>query len=95
MSSMAMIPIYTALATSHMNALKAIGPIVRLDSDAFNEILKDTDSPLIVVSDCIWGGKKYLTSHKGLTFYCKTKLTIQVPANSKIISSASIYVPYA
>lgn len=95
MSSSSMIPVFAAIAASQMNAQKAIGAIIRVDYTAFQAVLKDADAPLAAVSDSFWGGKKYLVNHKGLTFYCKTKVEIQVPANTQIITCNSINIPYA
>jgi hypothetical protein len=88
--------IAAAAASSRMNAIKAFGVIVRVRADTFNAILQKQDAPLVVISDCLFGSsKKYLTSYKGLTFFCKTNQTIQFPSNSEKITSDSISVPYA
>jgi len=52
MSEGSLIPIVAAIAASQMNAMKAFGPIVRVNTDVFNRILKETDAPLLAVADC-------------------------------------------
>ena len=95
MSAASLIPIYAAIAASQMNAMKAIGPIVRVDIDAFSSILKEADAPLLAVADCLLGNyKKYLLNYKGLTFYCKTASEFQVPSNTQIVKCNSISIPY-
>ncbi len=95
MSDASLIPIVAAIAASQMNAMKAFGPIVRVDANAFNSILKEADAPLLAVSGCFWGNaKKYLLNYKGLTFYCKTPFEIMVPSNAQIVKCSSISIPY-
>ena len=91
--------VYTHAAASQAleiaQAIKASGAIVRLEPDEFQHVLERMESPLVVIAE---GGffssnYQYLTSYKGLTFYCKSRTPLNLPPKSEAISSRKIWIP--
>ena len=76
-------------------AIKASGAIVRLDPNEFLKILKKTENPLVVKAPrVIWfTSEKYLTSYKGLIFYCCAKDELLLPKGCEVVTSDEIWVP--
>ena len=77
------------------NAIKACGSIIRIDEQAFTDLIAKMKEPLIVTtSGGVFSGKnKYLTSYKGLTFFCKTKTAIDLPNDAEVIKAQKITIP--
>jgi hypothetical protein len=81
---------YVAIA----NAIKASGTVVRVEPDAFMEILRRTERPLVVYSPAgFLTRNKYLTSYKGLCFYTKTATELTLPNSVEIVQANKIWVP--
>ena len=78
-----------------IQAIKASGAIVRVDSDAFMQILRRVEEPIVV---CATGGffttnYQYLTSYKGLFFFTKATQPLMLPANSEVVEAKKISIP--
>lgn len=77
-----------------VNAVKASGAIVRVEPDAFMEILGRIEKPLVVYSPAKFMVKhKYLTSYKGLCFYTKTDTPLILTRQIEVIAAMKIWVP--
>jgi hypothetical protein len=85
----------TAAIAYAVQAIKASGTIVRLDPTGFEEILRKSDSPLVVAAEGWLFGKtyEYLTSYKGLCFYARCKEPLQLPGRAEIVQAQKIWVP--
>jgi hypothetical protein len=91
-------PVYGAAggaAAAIANAIKASGAIVRVPPADFAMILARMDSPLVVTARAgfLSSGFRYLTSYKGLAFYCKSGEELQLPGTAEVISAGSIWIP--
>jgi hypothetical protein len=77
------------------NAIKACGTIVRLESDEFLRILSFQEDPLIVhsVGGFFRTSYKYLTSYRGLAFYCKSSVPLRLPEEADIIHARKMSIP--
>lgn len=88
----------TAGAIAHAmiaNAIKACGTIIRVDPKEFHRIIEKQNNPLIVRAK---GGifsthYKYLTSYKGMAFYCKTEEKIRITQECEFINAEKIAIP--
>jgi hypothetical protein len=84
-----------AAAAAIANAIKASGAIVYVEQRDFEQILNKISEPLVVYAQ---GGflsakHKYLTSYKGLFFYTKTKVPINLPGTVETILAKKIWIP--
>jgi hypothetical protein len=89
---------YGGAAAAHaamVQAAKASGVIVRLESTDFVVIAGKARNPLIVVAKSGWRGSKfaYLTSYKGLAFYTESPQLLDLPGDSEIVNARQIWVP--
>ena len=77
------------------NAIKACGTIVRVEPSEFLRILSLQDDPLVVttVGGVFRTTYKYLTSYRGLAFYCKSPTELRLPARSERISANKMSIP--
>jgi len=86
----------TAAATAAIaNAVKACGTIVHVEPDEFVKILSFQKNPLIVQASGGFLTKsfKYLTSYKGLAFFCKSRTELPLPGESQRIRANRISIP--
>jgi hypothetical protein len=85
----------TAAAAYAMEAIKASGVLLRVGANSFDEILRKSDSPLVVTSEGWLFGKKYhyLTSYKGFCFYARSPQPLQLPARAEVVNAAKIWMP--
>lgn len=84
-----------AAAAAIAQAIKASGAIVRVESVDFETIISRTEKPLVA---CAQGGLmttnyQYLTSYKGLVFFCKSSTPLTLPADAELIEAKKIWVP--
>lgn len=86
--------LYTAHHDQH-NALKMNGVFVKLDRSDFQNLLNRNENLAVVVSQSNFFSTTftYITSHKGLAFYCKTKEPLSIPAKHEIFKAASVSLP--
>jgi hypothetical protein len=82
-------------AAAMANAIKASGAIVRLEPDQFAKILAKQDAPVIVTGTTGVFTKKiqYLTSYKGLFFYCTSVNALPLPSRAEVVVAKSIWIP--
>jgi len=88
-------PAAAAASIAIANAIKACGTIVRIEPDEFLRILSLQEKPLIVRNK---GGffsasYRYLTSYKGLAFFCKSRTELHLPGDSQLINANRISIP--
>jgi hypothetical protein len=78
-----------------IEAVKASGTIVRVDPTGFAEILRKSDSPLIVTAEGWLFGKtyEYLTSYRGFCFYARSKEPLQLPGRAEIVHAQRVWAP--
>lgn len=78
-----------------LNAVKAFGTVVRVKPETFARIVELQAEPLIVRSrgGFLSSSHRYLTSYKGLAFFCKSKEEIPLPAIAELIVAEKISVP--
>lgn len=79
----------------NMHAIKACGSIISIAEIEFQAIVARSENPLVVWAS---GGffstsYKYLTSYRGLTFFCKSKSEITFPQNVELINAKKISIP--
>lgn len=84
-----------AIAAAIANAIKASGAIVKVEAQDFEAIVNKTQDPLVVVAE---GGLftknyQYLTSYKGLFFFCKSSSPVPLPSGVEVITSKNIWIP--
>jgi hypothetical protein len=87
-----------AAAAAHaarINAIKASGVLITVESREFTNILSMTQKPLVVYTEkSFWSRNyKYLTSVKGLAFFTKSPERLNLPGDAEIIKCESIYIP--
>ncbi len=84
-----------AAAAAIANAIKASGSIVRVEPQAFADILRRVEKPMVVYAQGgFFSGKhQYLTSYKGLTFYAKAAEQIDLPRGVEVIVAQKIWMP--
>jgi hypothetical protein len=84
-----------AMAAAIANAIKASGAIVRLAPPDFETIVNRTRDPLVVVAEggFLTKNHQYLTSYKGLFFFCKSPTPVQLPSDVEVIRSKNIWIP--
>ncbi len=78
-----------------VEATKASGTIITVPPEAFLEILRKSENPLVVVARGGIFGKKldYLTSYRGLCFYTRSDEPLQLPSRVETVSAKKIWVP--
>lgn len=84
-----------AAAAAAAQAIRAAGAIVQVESSEFMAIIERQPAPLVVHAT---GGflsttYQYLTSYKGLAFYCKSSTPITLPKDVELIQAGSIWIP--
>jgi len=86
----------TAAAAAIANAIKASGAIVRVEPQAFLEILARCEAPLVIESEYkvlfsrTWC---YLTSYRGFVFYAKNGAPLTIPEWCEVVHAKSVWVP--
>lgn len=83
------------MAAMIAEAIKASGTIVKVEPEAFAQLLARTDSPLVVYSEggLISTNHQYLMSYKGLAFYTKADEQISLPSGAEVIVAEKIWIP--
>ncbi len=84
-----------AAAAAIAQAIKASGAIVRVEPQGFIQVLSKARNPLVVIAQ---GGLfktnyQYLTSYKGLAFYTKSSVPVQLPGDTELVSAKKIWIP--
>jgi hypothetical protein len=84
-----------AAHAAQVNALKAVGVIVKLEMVDWLRILERTERPLVVLGT---GGvfkkhNQYLTSYRGLAFFATSKDEIVLPPRCEVVRAKKISIP--
>ena len=84
-----------AAAAAIAQATKASGVIVRVEPDDFIAILERQKGPLVVhaTGGFLSTNYQYLTSYKGLAFFCKSNMPISLPPGTELVVAAKIWIP--
>jgi len=88
-----------AIAAAHaalVQAVKASGVLVSVESDGFLKIVSKTRGALVVASvSKLWRKKEYhyLTSYKGLAFYAKSPTELDLPGGIELVVAKQIWIP--
>ncbi len=82
-------------AAAIAQAIKASGVVVRLEPQDFSKILKRINDPLVVTAE---GGffkvkYQYLTSYKGIAFFTKSDLPLELPVAAEVVKAGKIWIP--
>jgi hypothetical protein len=82
-------------AAAIAQAVKASGAIVRVEPNDFLTLVGKSKSPLVVTAQGGLFGKnyQYLTSYKGLAFFTKSSIALNLPGDAEIVQSAKIWMP--
>lgn len=84
-----------AAAAAIAQATKASGAIIKMDPAEFKKILNKAESPLVAHAvGGFWGKNyQYLTSYKGLFFFCKSKEPVVLPGTVEVVMCEKIWIP--
>ncbi len=84
-----------AAAAAIAQAIKASGAIIRVESHDFTTILTNVADPLVVFTEGGFFSTKYqyLTSYKGLIFYTKTGVPLELPRGTETVQARKIWIP--
>ena len=82
-------------AAAIAQAIRASGAIVRVEANDFVIILSKADKPVVVCATSGFRKKKheYLTGYKGLVFYTKSNVPLQLPSEAELIVAKRIWIP--
>lgn len=82
-------------AAAVAQAIKASGAIVSMETENFSTILSKAEKPAVVVAVSGFRKKKYqyLTAYKGLIFYTKTTVPLQLTSETELIVAKKIWIP--
>ena len=87
-----------AAAAALANASASFGPCLRVEPAEFLRVLAQQDAPLVAGCESTgwFGGTRYryLTSYKGLTFYAKSDVPIDLPRGVELVTVRKMNVPY-
>ena len=84
-----------AAAVAIAQAIKASGTIVKVEPKEFESILARQSGLLVVTAQ---GGLfatqyHYLTSYKGLAFFCKSPTALNLPSGHEVVVAQKIWIP--
>jgi hypothetical protein len=84
-----------AAAAARLQAVKACGVVVYVESAAFQDVLLRQQGPLVVQASggLFWTEHQYLTTYKGLAFYAKSPTPLTLPPGCEIVQAKSIWAP--
>lgn len=86
-----------AAAAAHAvaQAIKASGAIVSMEPSNFMSILSKSNNPLVVIAEggVIKRNYQYLTSYKGLVFFTKSPIPLQLKSSVELITAKKIWIP--
>ena len=84
-----------AVAAAVMQAVRAMGVIVKVKPEDFLRIVERVPEPLVVRAPHGMFSKKtnYIVSYKGFAFFTVSKDEIRLPAAAEVIHADSMYVP--
>ncbi|MCW5912756.1 MAG: hypothetical protein KIT62_16925 [Cyclobacteriaceae bacterium] len=75
--------------------VKMNGVFVRLSPEDFQSLLNRNEGLAVITTSTSFFGITftYVTSYKGLVFYCKTKSQLSVPGRHETIQAQSVSLP--
>ena len=87
-----------AAAAAQVAAAKAsFGPCLRVEPAEFLRVVSLSESPLVAACQGwqLFGGTqyKYLTSYKGLTFFAKSDVPLELPAEAEVVAVEKMSMP--
>jgi len=87
-----------AAAAAHavlVQAVKASGVLVRIEPDDFLKILEKNREGLVVIAPGGFLNRSfhYLSSYKGLTFFTKSSVELDLPGGVEVVGAKQIWVP--
>ena len=84
-----------ARAAAIARAIKASGSIVSVEPDDFLSIVSKSERPLVVMATggFITKNYQYLTSYKGLAFFTKSQVPLNLPGDIELIAADKIWIP--
>lgn len=84
-----------AAVAAMINALRAMGTIVKVEPAEFEKIVAKQNEPLVVRAPHGFFSKKvdYIVSYKGLAFYTSSREELRLPPNAEIVQAQSMYIP--
>ncbi len=85
-----------AAAAAIANAIKASGAIVRVEPDAFLEVLARAETPLVIANEhkaFFKVSHQYLTSYRGFIFHAKSSTPLTIPDWCEVINAKNIWIP--
>jgi hypothetical protein len=82
-------------AAAIAQAIRASGVIVHVEANDFMIILSKADKPVVVCATSGFRKKKheYLTGYKGLAFYTKSNVPLQLTSDTELIVAKKIWIP--
>jgi len=82
-------------AAAIANAVRAFGPVVTVEPQDFEEILRRAEAPLVVCAQAgVFSTRyQYLTAYKGLFFYTKTQTPLPLARNVETINARKLWLP--
>jgi hypothetical protein len=84
-----------AAAAAIAQAIKASGAIVRVEPDDFLRILRRQQESLVVQATAGFFSTsyQYLASYKGLAFFTKSPIPLDLPGDCEIVQARKIWIP--
>lgn len=87
-----------AAAAAHhakVQAIKAMGPIIKVEPEEFMKLINDSENPLVVFAKGGFFNSKfcYLTSYHGLYFFTSSSEKLNLPGKAEVIAANKIWVP--
>jgi hypothetical protein len=83
-------------AAAIANAIKASGAIVRVEPEAFLEILTRAETPLVITNEqkvFFKVSHQYLTSYRGFVFHAKSPTPLTIPDWCEVVTAKSVWIP--
>jgi hypothetical protein len=76
-------------------AIRASGVVVRVEPAEFLRVLQRQRESLVVCATYFFFGRRhqYLTSYKGLAFYCQSPEPLELPAGCEVVQARRIWSP--
>ncbi|NLX23989.1 MAG: hypothetical protein GXY55_20250 [Phycisphaerae bacterium] len=84
-----------AAAAAIAQAIKAMGTIVKVEPDVFADLLARHEDLLVVTGQrgLFSTVYQYLTSYKGLAFFCESPLPLPLRGRHELIAAQKIWIP--
>ncbi len=82
-------------AAAIAQAIKAMGTIVKVEPDVFADLVARHEDLLVVTGQrgLFSTVYQYLTSYKGLAFFCESPLPLTLQGRHELIAAQKIWIP--